>query len=80
VLETLLVAVTGLLLASVAVVLSSALELAVLSSAGHAVPFDVGLPALLVAAALVAVLMALATAVPALADLRRSVRTVLSAE
>ncbi len=80
VLETLLVAVTGLLLAGVAVVLASTLELVVLTSAGHPVPFDVGLPALLVAAALVAVLMALATAVPALADLRRSVRTVLSAE
>lgn len=80
VLETRLVAVTGLLLAGIAVVVASTLELAVLTSAGHPVPFNAGLPALLLAAALVAVLMAVATAVPALADLRRPVRTVLSAE
>ncbi|GAA3558128.1 hypothetical protein GCM10022197_11810 [Microlunatus spumicola] len=79
-LETTLVAVTGLLLAGVAVVLTSALELLVLAATGHRVPFDAGLPALLVAAVLVAALMAVATAVPALVDLRRPVRAVLSAE
>lgn len=80
VLETFLVAVTGLLLAGVAVVLASAIELVVLAASGHRVPFDAGLPALLVAAVLVAVLMAVATLVPALADLRRPARAVLSAE
>ena len=80
VLETSLVAVTGLLLAGVAVVLASTLELVVLAAAGHRVPFDAGLPALLDAAVLVAALMAVATAVPALVDLRRPVRAVLSAE
>ena len=52
VLETFLVAVTGLLLAGVAVVLASTLELVVLAAAGHRVPFDAGLPALLDAAVL----------------------------